>query len=185
MKTLRLTRRKVTSFVTVGLLLLAMNKSRASLTVNADGTEITKYKSSEVVPTSQVVPTPTPSRTSTPIPTVTPSVTPISTPPSTPSPPPAVTPSPPPATPAPSAPKISAFPGLGSAGKYAVLSLTGTFQNQTGTTINGDVGIGPNSAASIQGPSMIKGSVFYDPSTRYASTGSVTNGTYVQSMMQP
>ena len=178
MKTLRLTRRKVTSVVTLGLLLLAINNGRASLPVNADGTEITKSK-------SEIVPTPTPSRTITPIPTVTPSATPISTPPSTPSPPPVTTPSPPPATPAPSVSHTSAFPGLGSAGKYTVLSLTGTFQNQTGTTINGDVGIGPNSAALIQGPSTITGSVFYDPSTRYASSGSVINGTYVQSMMQP
>jgi hypothetical protein len=170
MKTPQMTLPAVTTFVTLGFLLLVINNGQALTNGSSDVEKFSqKY--------SQSNPTPTPSRTATPIPTVTPIATasPISTP--------IPTASPPTSTPAPTASASSGFPGLGTAGKYAVLSLTGTFQNQSLVTINGDVGIGPYSLATTQ--ATINGSLFYDPSTRYAGTGSVTGGTYVQSMMQP
>jgi hypothetical protein len=75
---------------------------------------------------------------------------------------------------------------LGTAGKYAVLSLTGTFQNQSGTTINGDLGIGPYSFVTNQSTSVVKGGFYYDPSTtRLSGSPSATGGTYTQSMLQP
>src|SRR5690348_13173377 len=157
--------RKVTSFVTMGFLLLGLSTLQAMTTAIADGSrEQFTYDQN-----GQSLPTATPFRTVTPVPTVTPSATPVSTPVSTPL--PTVSPNPttsPAATPVPSAAAAaSPFPGLGSAGKYAVLSLTGTFQNQS-TLINGNVGIGPNSLATSQSSSVVNGNVYYDPSTRYA-----------------
>ena len=72
---------------------------------------------------------------------------------------------------------------MGAAGKYAVLSLAGTYQNQSLVTINGDVGIGPNGTALTQSGSTVDGHVFKDPTATYSNNGTVT-GMVLKDMSQ-
>jgi hypothetical protein len=98
---------------------------------------------------------------------------------------PAATPFPSPVVPPPST-FSTAFPHLGAAGKYAVLSLSQTYQNQSLVTINGDVGVGPNGTAITQAPSVVNGTVYVDPTATYTNKGTVTGipPVIVKSMMQ-
>ena len=162
------------SLAAAGLVLLTTN-AQASRWQQGQG-------QGQLNPTPSPKPSVTPSAT--PGPTVTPPPsTPVPSPSSTPAPSPPSTPAPtPPSTPAPTTSSTSAFPGLGTAGKYAVLSITGTFQSQSLVTINGDLGIGPRDSATTQ--AAVNGSVYYDPSATYTSQGSVKGGTIAQSMTQ-
>ena len=65
---------------------------------------------------------------------------------------------------------------LGNAGQYTVLSLTGTFQNQSNVTIYGDVGVGPNGSASVMAPSTVHGTIFKDPTATVSGPGGVSGG---------
>jgi hypothetical protein len=73
---------------------------------------------------------------------------------------------------------------LGEAGKYAVFSLTGTAQDDSKVTINGDVGVGPNGSASVGAPSTINGTLYKDPTATVTGPGLITGGIVTTSLQQ-
>jgi hypothetical protein len=74
---------------------------------------------------------------------------------------------------------------LGQAGQYAVLSLTGTFQNESNVTINGDVGVGPNGSVNVAAPSHINGALYVDPTAQFGGqAGNVSGGVHSRDLSQ-
>lgn len=79
----------------------------------------------------------------------------------------------------------TAAPGLGQAGGYAVLALTGTRMDLSNVTINGNAGAGPNGSANLAAPSTINGTLFTDPSIpsgSIAKAGKATGGIVTKSL---
>jgi hypothetical protein len=73
---------------------------------------------------------------------------------------------------------------LGAASKYTVLSLSGTFQNDSLVTINGDVGVGPNGSVNVAAPSVINGTLFKDPTASFSGSGKISGGVVTTSLGQ-
>jgi hypothetical protein len=73
---------------------------------------------------------------------------------------------------------------LGAAGDYTVLSLSGTFQNQSNVTINGDVGVGPKGSASVMAPTTVNGIVFKDPTATVSGPGGISGGIVTKDLHQ-
>ena len=68
---------------------------------------------------------------------------------------------------------VDIFAELGDADKYAVFS-SGTFQNDSLVTINGEAAVGPNGSANIAAPSTINGTLYKYPTATVSGPGKVT-----------
>jgi hypothetical protein len=73
---------------------------------------------------------------------------------------------------------------LGQAANYTVFSLTGTDQNLSNVTINGDSAVGPNGQVEVMAPSTINGTLYVDPTATVSGPGNVTGGTQIANLQQ-
>ena len=73
---------------------------------------------------------------------------------------------------------------LSDAGRYAVFSMSGTFQNDSLVTINGDAAVGPNGSANIAAPSTINGTLYKDPTATVSGPGKITGGIVTTNLQQ-
>src|SRR5579884_1748658 len=75
---------------------------------------------------------------------------------------------------------------LGNAAQYTVFGLSNTMVNLSNTSVDGNVGVGPNGDLKLAAPSVVNGNAYLDFSaTETADTGTLTGSLIRQSMAAP